>query len=214
MAQRDYVKKKVKPKNKSRIFPNLMMFIAVLLVILFIAILYVVSTNKKTDTTTATNQTPTEKPKASLPTKPEERWSYLKELENPDNNQITLPPTNTTTEQDKERQRILDSFTNDTRTAGTNQAQQNNANQVINQNNLNNTKPSQTPWLLQCGAFKDEANAEVLKAKLAILGISSFTKSEKFHRVLTGPYNSKQEAEKMIISLKNSGISSCITTLK
>lgn len=214
MAQRDYVKKKVKPKNKSRIFPNLMMFIAVLLVILFIAILYVVSTNKKTDTTTTTNQPPTEKPKASLPTKPEERWSYLKELENPDNNQITLPPTNTTTERDKERQRILDSFTNDTRTAGANQAQQNNTNQVINQNNLNNTKPSQTHWLLQCGAFKDEANAEVLKAKLAILGISSFTKSEKFHRVLTGPYNSKQEAEKMIVSLKNSGISSCITTLK
>jgi len=112
VAQRDYVKKRAKVKNSSRVIPNLMMAIAILLVILFAAILYFVSTNKP-HKPISTPQNITEKPQATLPDKPEERWTYLKELENPNShNQAVVPPVTKST-QDKERQQILNSFIKD-----------------------------------------------------------------------------------------------------
>lgn len=215
MAQRDYVKKKAKPKTKSRVMPKLIMALAVLLVMLFSAILYFVSSNKPT-TNIASQQNTTEKPQQSLPDKPEERYTYLKQLENPDDNQPIQSSLNNKNKQSEnriERQTILDSFAKDKPnnnpttvlppTTGTQQ--------VITQTDNN---PSSNNWLLQCGAFKDKANAESLNAKLAILGITSKIKSERFFRVISGPYKTKVEAEKTVINLKGNGITCSITAIK
>lgn len=220
MAQRDYVKKKTKAKNSSRIIPNLMMVIAIILVILFIAILYFVSKNK-TNKPVTPPQNITERPQATLPDKPEERFTYLKELENPDGTQ-TIPSQIKPAEKDKERQQILDSFVSD-KTSSNPSASNATTNPTViqpqpvkaDQSTTQTTTNTQTgSWSLQCGAFKDKSNADALKAKLAMLGVTSFVKNEKFYRVLVGPYKSKAEAEKAIATLKNNGITSCITTTK
>lgn len=220
MAQRDYVKKKTKAKNSSRIIPNLMMVIAIILVILFIAILYFVSKNK-TNKPVTPPQNITERPQATLPDKPEERFTYLKELENPDGTQTT-PSQIKPAEKDKERQQILDSFASD-KTSSNQSASNATTNPTViqpqpvkaDQSTTQTTTNTQTgSWSLQCGAFKDKSNADALKAKLAMLGVTSFVKNEKFYRVLVGPYKSKAEAEKAIATLKNNGITSCITTTK
>lgn len=220
MAQRDYVKKKTKTKNSSRIIPNLMMVIAIILVILFIAILYFVSKNK-TNKPVTPPQNITERPQATLPDKPEERFTYLKELENPDGTQTT-PSQIKPAEKDKERQQILDSFVSD-KTSSNPSASSATTNPTViqpqpvkaDQSTTQTTTNTQTgSWSLQCGAFKDKSNADALKAKLAMLGVTSFVKNEKFYRVLVGPYKSKAEAEKAIATLKNNGITSCITTTK
>lgn len=220
MAQRDYVKKKTKAKNSSRIIPNLMMVIAIILVILFIAILYFVSKNK-TNKPVTPPQNITERPQATLPDKPEERFTYLKELENPDGTQTT-PSQIKPAEKDKERQQILDSFVSD-KTSSNPSASNVTTNPTViqpqpvkaDQSTTQTTTNTQTgSWSLQCGAFKDKSNADALKAKLAMLGVTSFVKNEKFYRVLVGPYKSKAEAEKAIATLKNNGITSCITTTK
>lgn len=212
MAQRDYVKKKAKVKNTSRVIPNLMMAIAVLLVILFAAILYFVSTNKP-NKPAATPQIVTQKPQATLPDKPEERWTYLKELENPNSHNQTIIPPVSKSVQEKERQQILNSFINDKQTSSTasNQAQTNTAPPaVVTQPN---TAAQAGNWLLQCGAFEDKANAESLQAKLAMIGMASFVQRDKVHRVLVGPYKLKKDAEKAIVILTNKGIT-CFVTLK
>lgn len=224
MAQRDYVKKKTKAKNSSRIIPNLMMVIAIILVILFIAILYFVSKNK-TNKPVTPPQNVTERPQATLPDKPEERFTYLKELENPDGTQTT-PSQIKPAEKDKERQQILDSFASDktsSNQSASNVTDKPTTNPTViqpqpvkaDQSTAQTTTNTQTgSWSLQCGAFKDKSNADALKAKLAMLGVTSFVKNEKFYRVLVGPYKSKAEAEKAIATLKNNGITSCITTTK
>lgn len=231
MAQRDYVKKKSKTKNPSRIIPNLMMAIAVILVVLFVAILYFVSTNK-TSKQTAPTTVVTEKPQATLPDKQEERWTYLKELENPDGvNNSASTQTEQSSQQQKERQQILDSFVNEntqntdsSNNSGNTQSTKTtstNSQTATNKTVQSSTTQSSTvaagqasSWLLQCGAFKDKANAESLKAKLAMTGITSFIKSDKFYRVLAGPYASKDEAEKTIAMLKTNGMTSCISVSK
>lgn len=226
MAQRDYVRKKNKPKNNSRIIPNLMMITAVILVVLFAAILYFVSTNKS-NKPVSPPQNITEKPQATLPDKPQERWTYLKELENPNGSQSTSQQVGSpTATQEKERQQILDSFisekpsTNQTVATSGKTSNEGGLNSTtsqqnqVNQSTIQNSQDGADKWLLQCGAFKDKANAELLKAKIAMLGFTSSIKSETFHRVLVGPYSSKLDADKAMATLKTNGVSSCISTTK
>jgi Cell division protein len=63
---------------------------------------------------------------------------------------------------------------------------------------------------LKCGAFKDKANAETLKARIAMIGISGSVSSGQLYRVTAGQYTNKNEAEKALNSLKNNGINDCI----
>lgn len=193
MAQRDYVKKKLKTKNNSRVISKLMMVIAVVLVILFIAILYFISTNNTNNR--PTTKPITEKPQTVLPEKPIERWTYLKALENP--NGVESP---TQSAQQKERQQILDSFINE----------KTQTNQVItNTQTEQNSSTQSSSWLLQCGAFKDKTNAESLRAKIAMLGVASFIQHNSFYRVFVGPFSSKNEGEKTKVMLLNNSITGC-----
>ena len=191
MVQRDYVRKKSQSKgkakkNKSRIFQSLMIFLAIIIIILFSSILYYISTNSPEKPVERPKEK-TESPTATLPEKPQERWTYLKELETP--NDSGNPNVATS-----ERQQILDSFMNNKPTTTTTSA------------NTDNRK-----WLLQCGAFRDKTNADTLKASLAMTGISgNISSSQQLYRVIVGPYTNKDDAQKTLNTLKTNGINNCI----
>ncbi|OTQ74270.1 MULTISPECIES: SPOR domain-containing protein [unclassified Gilliamella] len=197
MVQRDYVRKKSQPKrkakkNKSRILPSLMIFLALIIIILFSSILYFISTNSP-EKPVERPKVKTESPAAILPEKPQERWTYLKELETPNasgnSNLETI-----------ERQQILDSFMNNTPATTTST---NSPTILANTDNSN--------WLLQCGAFKDKTNADILKASLAMTGISGkIFSSQQLYRVIVGPYSNKGDAQKVLSTLKTNGINNCI----
>lgn len=74
--------------------------------------------------------------------------------------------------------------------------------------------PRQAPqgsYLLQVGSFKRAADAERMKAELALLGISTRVESvtintgEVYHRVRTGPFDGKQAMEEARKALKRHG---------
>jgi cell division protein FtsN len=66
-------------------------------------------------------------------------------------------------------------------------------------------------YLLQVGSFKRAADAERMKAELALLGISTRVESvtikngEVYHRVRTGPFQGKQAMEEARRTLKRHG---------
>lgn len=196
MAQRDYVKKstrkksKAKLSNKSRKIPNILVVLVSLLVILFVAILYFVSSHSSNKLTPPIKKI-TEKPQFTLPSKPEERWTYLKELEKAENHQLSIQQ-----QQNQERQQILDHFINDSTHMMANP-----------KNQLNN-------WILQCGAFKDKDNAETTKAKLAMFGVTSTIVNDKLYRVMVDGSYPKTEAESIKTRLESNGISDCILSPK
>ncbi len=72
-----------------------------------------------------------------------------------------------------------------------------------------------TAWL-QAGAFKEEGDADNLKAKLALLGIESKILTSDipdkgiWHRVRIGPFNSAADIDKVRGQLKNNGIDSAL----
>jgi cell division protein FtsN len=69
------------------------------------------------------------------------------------------------------------------------------------------------PGLLQAGAFQKQADAEKLKAKLALLGVEATIQSanvpEKglWYRVRLGPYANANEMNKVSATLKQNGLS-------
>ncbi|OTQ29625.1 SPOR domain-containing protein [Gilliamella apicola] len=201
MVQRDYVRKKSRSKkNNSRNKPNLMIFLAIIIVILFSAILYYVVNNKPTQPVKPPKKN-TQAPAITLPERPQERWTYLKELETP-NASYDLRAS--------ERQQILDSFINNSRpvtpTKNNNSASKQETTASITTQNIDTSNK----WILKCGAFKDKANAETLKARIAMIGISGSVSSGQLYRVTAGQYTNKNEAEKVLNSLKNNGINDCI----
>ncbi|WP_085247029.1 SPOR domain-containing protein [Gilliamella mensalis] len=176
-----------------------MIFLAIIIIILFSAILYFVANNapeKNIDFPKAKTQPPV----LTLPKQPQERWTYLKELETPN-----ASHGSTSNSIARERQQILDSFVNNTR-ATTPSSQENTA----TKNQPVNVAPTITKWLLQCGAFKDKSNADTLKAQLAMTGFSGNISSGPLYRVTVGPYVSKQEANKVLNSLNSNGINNCV----
>lgn len=70
-------------------------------------------------------------------------------------------------------------------------------------------------WL-QVGAFKDEGDADNLKAKLALLGVESkiltsdIPEKGLWHRVRIGPFNAAADMDKVRSQLKTNGIDSAI----
>jgi cell division protein FtsN len=66
-------------------------------------------------------------------------------------------------------------------------------------------------YLVQVGSFNRPADAERLKAQLALLGVSAsiqtatLANGKTTHRVRTGAYASKQDAEKVRSLLKRHG---------
>jgi len=74
------------------------------------------------------------------------------------------------------------------------------------------------PYKMQCGSFRTEKQAQVLKANIAFTGISSQIKTVKgttglWHKVILGPYPRKRLAEKDKHKLKRNNINHCLILL-
>lgn len=70
-------------------------------------------------------------------------------------------------------------------------------------------------YILQVGSFRDNSDAEQMKARLALLGISARVQSvtvngAAWHRVRVGPVNGARQADSMRNQLANNGIESLV----
>ena len=70
------------------------------------------------------------------------------------------------------------------------------------------------PYQMQCGSFRTQKQAEVLKANIAFTGIEAVIKQVKgssgtWHKVILGPYARKRLAEKDKHKLKNNNVNGC-----
>lgn len=75
------------------------------------------------------------------------------------------------------------------------------------------TKPSQTLYRVQTGAFSNISNADKLKSKLKSSGFEGYvTKVGALYKVQVGAYSSKSNAESMRSKLKAKGFDAIITT--
>ncbi|WP_392566101.1 SPOR domain-containing protein [Utexia brackfieldae] len=218
MAQRDYVRKKKgsSKQNHSRVIPKLMMVIGIILIVLFVAILYVISKNRSDSKPVTNVQKPVSKPEVLLPEKPQERWAYLKQLENPDGEKDIRPQNQTTA---SEREQILNSFRNEASSSNSVKPAGNKTAQVSAPSKTVETTPpkssTNTKWAIQCGAFKDKSNAESQRARIAMSGIESKVQSASLYRVIVGSeYGSKAQAETIVAQLKHNGINNCIISNK
>ena len=69
-----------------------------------------------------------------------------------------------------------------------------------------------TPYLVQAGSFQNAADAEKLKAKLALVGLEASVQSVDlpgkgiWHRVRLGPYQGLNAANETIANLKSNGV--------
>ncbi|SFN96273.1 cell division protein FtsN [Xenorhabdus japonica] len=105
MAQRDYVsrgrsnprrKSTGKKKNQAQGLPKTTLAVAVALMVIFAGGLYFIVHNKKEENVQNVPE-PHHQPKGhGLPPKPEERWSYIKELENRPANEPSIQEPNAT----------------------------------------------------------------------------------------------------------------------
>ena len=69
-------------------------------------------------------------------------------------------------------------------------------------------------YLMQCGSFRQQGQAEEMKAKIAFQGLvaqvrPSDGKNGRWYRVILGPYEQKRAAEKDRHTLRRSKITSC-----
>ncbi|MBL0709879.1 MAG: SPOR domain-containing protein [Colwellia sp.] len=70
------------------------------------------------------------------------------------------------------------------------------------------------PYKMQCGSFRKQSQAEILKAKIAFVGIESKIqtaqgKSSVWYKVVLGPYARKRAAEQDKHKLRNNHINGC-----
>lgn len=62
-------------------------------------------------------------------------------------------------------------------------------------------RPDGPPKLMQCGSFRSQADAETLKARIAMAGLESQVRRSEgrngvWYRVILGPYATKRDAER------------------
>ncbi|PHM39537.1 cell division protein FtsN [Xenorhabdus mauleonii] len=249
MAQRDYVsrgrtnprkKSTGKKNNQSQGLPKTTLAVAVALVIMFIGGLFFIVHNKKESVQTA--PTPAHNPKNhGLPPKPEERWSYIKELENRPVNESSIQdpsaipnqPSVRSPQLTPEQKQLLEQMQSDMRqppvslkevpyngapaapphvlTAPPAQVPEYESRQARQAAPEQKTAANDARLMLQCGSFRTMEQAESVRASLAFAGIESqITTKDNWNRVVLGPYNNKNSAEKMRGRVADAGVSGCI----
>ncbi|MDD9195192.1 SPOR domain-containing protein [Aliivibrio sp. S3MY1] len=73
-------------------------------------------------------------------------------------------------------------------------------------------KVSEVPYIMQCGAYKSNAQAEERKMNIAFQGLSSTVRKKSgssWYRVVLGPYKFKRDAEKDRHKLQRAKIEPC-----
>lgn len=247
MAQKDYVsrgrsagtrrkKKGSRNKGKGAGASGLMIILAIAVLIAFAACLWFLTHHEKASSPISSAH----KSASTLPPKPEERWRYIKELENKQTT-ITAPrepvaggEIESQSQLTSEQRQLLEQMKSDMRQQPT---QQLNEVPWNGQVPVQKTPPSPAPiskaqsannhqpqvkqpesektasqqWIIQCGSFKGKDQAESVRASLAFEGFDSrVTSSSDWNRVITGPYSSRTTANSTLTRLKNSGHSNCI----
>ncbi|WP_371186853.1 SPOR domain-containing protein [Thalassotalea maritima] len=71
------------------------------------------------------------------------------------------------------------------------------------------------PYAMQCGSFRQQRQAEQLKATIAFSGFSSEVRTSEsangvWYQVILGPFTKKREAEKTKHALRSNDINSCL----
>ena len=76
------------------------------------------------------------------------------------------------------------------------------------------TEVEPTQYLVQAGSFREQNDADRLRARLMLTGMGTDiridtrdSENEVWHRVVIGPFNSKQDAEQTVASLKQHDVS-------
>ncbi|MXP67925.1 SPOR domain-containing protein [Pantoea sp. Aalb] len=226
MEQKDYVsrkystvirKKKIgyKKNNKSNVVNLIMITAAILFMILFINKLWFVSSYQKKNMSASLNNKIND---SILPPKPEERWKYIKELEN---NQIKMPLLKNyiINNNDKTKSRILLPNKDDknqtvfinrkskTQTPNLQNKLNNNIHTHSEQNNLQH-------WIIQCGVFKEGILAESIHAHLAFQGFESHINSKDgWNSVVIGPFKDRNSAYSIVNRLHIFGYKNCIPSI-
>ncbi|MGL9769232.1 MAG: SPOR domain-containing protein [Sodalis sp. (in: enterobacteria)] len=234
MIQRDYVgrgesssiKRKTtnSKKNRSSLGKSktIIVLVAAILII-FISDLYFIAHNKSEDTVIMPNHS--KNTENGLPPKPEERWRYIKELENHQisaqssiKNIVGNDKVDSLAQLNNKKQKLLEQMREDIRQEAIHlkKALYNNRSKTIGAAQIPPTtiatieKPHQY-WLAQCGSFKTIDQAELVRAQLAFVGIEShISTGNGWNRVLLGPYSSRSDAHKILQNLCASGISNYI----
>lgn len=238
MAQKDYVSRakrggkrrktagKTKDSKTAKSSP-VMMLALIAIIVAFVAGLYFLKTNNPTPPTPDVEKTANAKPKANvnaIPPTPPKRWDYVDALVNPEGyaeaNRSESGKGNASIGISQEQQRILsmmaaDRPQNTVNTPAT-------YNQQVDRNSGNENRQVQTAsspsaastsaqnWTLQCGSFRNKDGAESIKAQLALSGVSSrIVVSGNLHRVLVGPYKSKEAANNMLKQINAAGVQGC-----
>ncbi len=70
------------------------------------------------------------------------------------------------------------------------------------------------PYKMQCASFRNEGDAQRLKARIAFTGLASQVRQSKgstgtWYKVILGPFERKREAEKAKHKLRNNKINGC-----
>lgn len=250
MAQPDYVGRKrtrhqKSPKRRTKrvqAASALMIALAVALLLTFASGLWWLTKEKKTQQKRPSTRLPTAE---TLPPKPEERWKYIKELEN---RQLSTQHSNKLTAKNDappalsaEQQQILSQLQSDMRqtpalqertwheqtltqrhTTATNLAPApspsfNSLESVPKapaakpDTRATERKRDSTSWTIQCGSFKNVAQAERVRAQLALSGFESrIAISSGWHRVLVGPYFLRAKADAQLKRLQTGSYKDCI----
>ncbi len=205
MARKDYVNRGCRGEaarrdasQKKRNAPsvsNTVMVIAATLVVFFIGIIWLIFYKKQWNPPSLT-ETSNSALMQGLPPKPEERWRYIKELEN------RHPGARIPSEPQLPAQLRQIPYS-DPRQAPADPASQT-AGSALDKNK------SQS-WLIQCGSFRAIKQAEAVRAQLAFAGIESYiTASQGWNRVVLGPYSDRHFVGTILQQLTSARISDCI----
>lgn len=69
-------------------------------------------------------------------------------------------------------------------------------------------------YLMQCGSFRKQPQAEEMRAKIAFLGMEAMVRPSdgdngRWYRVILGPFDTKRDAERSRHAIRTTGIRTC-----
>lgn len=234
VAQKDYVRrgksgssrrKKGKTQAKNGVSAS-MMAVAVLVLVAFIGGLFFLTRHNKAAKPAPASHNATGN---SLPPEPEERWRYIKELENRKPGVVipNKPAANSTDNPrqltDEQRQ-LLEQIQADMHKQPTELNEVPWNGQATDERSATSPRPQAAPpapaktppdttkrWMVQCGSFKSTEQAQAVRAELAFAGFDTrIAASEGWQRVVMGPFISRKQVDDVLSQLKAAGRDNCI----
>lgn len=238
MVQRDYAVRGKKSKKKNNpVNKTLLILLALILIIGFSTALFLLKEGANSAQTTLpviTTPSPTTQ-ESTLPSRPEEMWSYIRDLETREipieNGSSTQHEVQNLTEEQKQILKMLENNQTPTELPIVERKSSNaesakpatpeksdqsktivEAKPVESKNDTTTkTSTKEGRFGLQCGAFKNRQQAENLQAKLVISGFDARTEDgAKWVRVFIGPVGNRNEAKSLLEKVNS--VANCIVT--